>query len=110
MKTFPFEHATVRGEPLPSNLHGIDIITYFAMCYIYERHKNGNISREQGSVLKRKVVDAYEYTNRFPMKYEGMWKRIEEAATNYSLNPSIEKADAFYAAVYNLPNDWRLKR
>lgn len=36
-----------------------------------------------------------------------LWKRIEPAAREYANGPSIETADRFYAAVYNLPDDWR---
>lgn len=44
------------------------------------------------------------------LKIAKLWHHIEAPAREYSKNPSIETADKFYAAVYNLSNDWRLKR
>lgn len=39
-----------------------------------------------------------------------MWARIEGPATAYANMPTVENADLFYAAVYDLPKDWRLER
>ena len=39
-----------------------------------------------------------------------MWEKIEAPATTYSITQTVENADLFYAAVYGLPNDWRLRR
>ena len=44
------------------------------------------------------------------LQYARMWARIEGPATIYAKAPTVENADLLYAAVYDLPKDWRIKR
>ena len=44
------------------------------------------------------------------LQYARMWARIEGPAMAYANMPTVENADLFYAAVYDLPKDWRLER
>lgn len=107
---FPYEQQAMRNEELPKALTGFNVLIYFAYCYIYKLYNCGEISREQGTKLKNRIVLAINEAIETLQKYDNMWKRTETSAREYALNPSIENADKFYATVYNLPNDWRLKR
>jgi len=44
------------------------------------------------------------------LQYARLWVRIEIPALIYATKPTIENADLFYAAVYDLSDDWRMKR
>ena len=100
----------MRGSPLPPNLIGIDALLYYALCYVCRIYKEGEIGRSDGTKIKKRIVSEYERATNTQSKYDGMWKRIEQAAHDYTTNSTIENADKFHAAVYNLPEDWRFTR
>ncbi len=100
----------MRNAPAPLDLTGIDLLAYYALCYIYRLYKDKAIDRPTGTQMKQSLLRAYESVTNTQSKYDGMWLRIEQAASAYTENSTIENADRFYAAVYNLPDDWRLKR
>lgn len=109
----PFERAAMRGEEMPGGLCLAEQRTYLALRLLYAEYHKGNIAREQAALEKRKLLAQMEHelkAENLNEQISQLWKHIEEPARNYSLNPSIETADRFYAAVYGLPDDWRLKR
>ena len=53
---FPYEQQAIKNEPLPKALTGLNVLTYFAFCYIYKLYNCGDISREEGSKLKNKIL------------------------------------------------------
>lgn len=100
----------MKNEPIPTDLREIDLLTYYALSYIYKLYRDGVIDRNGGSQLKQSILHAYETATAIRTKHSNMWARIEQAATNYSHTPTLDNADKFYAAVYGLPDDWRVKR
>lgn len=113
MVELPFERAAMRGEEIPSELCLAEQRAFLALRILYTEYRKGNIERERASREKKKIVNQLEQeikTDELNAKIAQLWKHIESPAREYSLNPSIENADRFYAAVYNLPNDWRVKR
>ena len=60
---------------------------------------------------KKSLVEAYtmehskeEFLDRSTVSLQS---RIETAAENFRKNRTLEAADAFYAAIYNVSEDWR---
>ena len=57
--------------------------------------------------MKQSLLQAYKAANLTKDKYDFIWARLEQSARDYAMNPTKETADAFYARVYNLGDDWR---
>ena len=110
MAEIPFEREAIKNEPKLNDLSGAELLTHLAACWLYAEHRAGHINREDGTKLKRKIVQAYEDATKAQNLYSFIWSRLEASATKYAKEPTIENADKFYAAVYNMPDDWRLKR
>lgn len=107
---FKYEPEAMRNAPAPHSLTGIDLLAYYALCYIYRLYKDKAIDRPTGTQMKQSLLRAYESAMKAQNQYSGIWARIEQAASNYTQDSTTENADRFYAAVYNLSDDWRLKR
>lgn len=104
------EKAAMRGEPLPKGLNGSEQLAYLSMRNLYERYKCKQISSEEAKVEKQIILNtlANNKTHEKLLEYtREMWLNIDMASNKYAKNPTIENADAFYAAVYKLPKDWR---
>ena len=109
----PFERAAMRNEELPSGLTLADIRAFYLLRNLYRLYLSGGIDREQASREKVKIVQAYEKekaTDKINLQISHLWKRIEIPALEYAKNPTRKTADAFHAAVYGLPDDWRNDR
>ena len=110
----PFERDAMKGEPLPPKLDIADSCLYMALKYLYAMHKKGLITRKRATEEKQRLVSNWttekskiEVLNR---DNEALRKKIGDASDAYRENPSLETADALYAALYNLPTDWRTKK
>lgn len=108
---FPFERDAMKGEPLPPKLDIADSCFYMALKYLYAMYRKGLIDRKRATKEKQKLIynwttdkSKIEVLNR---ENEALREKIGDASDAYRNNPSIETADALYAALYNLPNDWR---
>lgn len=108
---FPFERDAMKGEPLPHKLDIADSCLYMALKYLYAMYRKGLIDRKRATEEKQRLVynwttdkSKIEVLNR---GNEALRKKIGDASDAYRDNPNIEMADALYAALYNLPNDWR---
>ena len=84
-----------------------DRCLYYALRDLYAKHRENQITKEDGEKLKRKALNEYQkdceelnYSGNFLMREAEMWKRIEFAAIKYRKEPSIENADLFLEAVY----------
>lgn len=110
---FDFERQAMRGEPLPQRLDIVDSCCYMALKNLYAMYKKGLISRKDATDEKKRIVynwttdkSKIEFLNR---SSEALRQKIWEASDAYKESPSQETADALYAAIYNLPNNWRSK-
>lgn len=106
----PFEKQAIQNEPPPKELIGIELLTYFSACYMYELYHANKITRDDGSKMKRQIVDASQSATASEIKYSGISARLEREMISYAQNRTIESADKLHAAVGNMPDDWRLKR
>lgn len=111
---FPFERDAMKGEPLPPKLDIADSCLYMALKYLYAMHKKGLITRKGATEEKRRMVSNWttdkskiEVLNR---DNEALREKIGVASDAYRENPRLETADALYAALYNLPTNWRTKK
>lgn len=100
----------MRSAPAPHGLTGIDLLAYYALCYIYRLYKDKAIDRTAGTNMKQLLLRAYESANRTKDKYDFIWAKLGQSARDYAMNPTKETADTFYARVYNLNDDWRNER
>ncbi len=100
----------MRNEPIPHEVRGIDLLAYYALCYIYRLYKDKAIDRTAGTNMKQSLLRAYESANRTKDKYDFIWAKLGQSARDYAMNPTKETADTFYARVYNLNDDWRNER
>lgn len=109
----PFERTAMRNEELPSGLSLTDIRAFYLLRDLYKLYYSGGIDRGQASREKAKIVKAYakeKATDKINLQISQLWKRIEQPAREYAKNPTRKTADAFHAAVYGLPDDWRNDR
>ena len=106
-----FEKDTMHGEPLPKGLDVADSCLYIALKNLYAMYRKGLISRKDATEEKRKMIcnwtndkSKIEFLNR---ESDELRNKIGETAEKYKNDPCIENADELYAALYNLPNNWR---
>lgn len=106
----PFERAAMRGEEMPSGLCLAEQKTFLALRLLYAEYHKGNIAREQAALEKQKLIMQMNQElkiDKLNEQISQLWKRIEIPALEYAKNPTRKTADAFHAAVYGLPDDWR---
>lgn len=106
-----FEKDAMRGEPLPKWLDVADSCLYIALKNLYAMYRRGLISRKDASEEKKRLLQNWKTDKSkidFLNRESGELKnKIGEAAEKYKNAPCIENADNLYAAIYNLPNNWR---
>ena len=98
----PYEKQAMQGDCAPDGLDGIGLLTYYAACYMYGLYHAGQITRENGTKMKRTIVQALEEATKAQNKYSFLWDRLESSSRAYTLNKTIENADKFHNAVYNM--------
>ena len=112
MSEVNFERAAYLREPMPDGLCMSEQKAFLALRFLYAEFDRGVISKEQAALEKQKVIRQMEHEIKIDKMCERiaqLWKRIEQPAREYVFDSTIENADKFYAAVYGLPNDWRVK-
>ena len=109
-----FERQAMQGKPLPKGLDIADSCLYVALKSLYAMYRNKLISRKDATEEKQRLI--YNWTTdkskieALNRDNEALREKIGVASDAYRENPSIETADALYAALYNLPTDWRAKK
>ena len=103
-----------RDEQPTSGMCYIDWLLWYMVRDIYNEHGAGLISAEQGAKRKQSAVRIWErewechqrnaaITNRAAE----LWKSVEEAATAYRKNRTIQNADLLMVAIYGIAvNEW----
>lgn len=106
-----FEKDAMHGKPLPKVLDVADSCLYIALKNLYAMYRHGLISRKDATEEKKRLMQNWttdkskiEFLNR---ESDELRNKIGDAAEKYKNVPCIENADNLYAALYNLPNDWR---
>ena len=105
------EKDAMHGKPLPKVLDVADSCLYIALKNLYAMYRHGLISRKDATEEKKRLMQNWttdkskiEFLNR---ESDELRNKIGDAAEKYKNVPCIENADNLYAALYNLPNDWR---
>lgn len=108
---FDFEREAMQGHQIPQGLDIADSCLYIALKNLYAMYHNKLISRKDATEEKRRLIynwttdkSKIEFLNR---DSEALREKIGAASEDYKNNPCIETADKLYAAIYNLPVDWR---
>lgn len=101
----------MHGNPLPKGLDIADGCLYVALKNLYAMYRHGLISRKDATEEKKRLMQNWttdkskiEFLNR---ESDDLRNKIGEAAEKYKNAPCIKNADNLYAALYNLPNNWR---
>lgn len=109
-----FERQAMKGEPIPKGLDIADSCLYIALKNLYAMYQKKLISRKDATEEKMRLIYNWETDK---SKIESLNRdsdilrdKIGSASEDYKNNPCIETADKLYAALYNLPVDWRLKK
>ena len=114
MTEFTFEREAMQGNPLPQGLDIADSCLYVALKNLYAMYQNKLISRKDATEEKRRLV--YNWTtDKAKLDFlnrdsETLRDKIGAASEEYKNNPCVETAEKLYAAFYNLPDDWRIKK
>ena len=114
MTEFPFEKDAMKDLPLPQGLDISDSCLYIALKNLYAMYRNKLISRKDATEEKRRLI--YNWTtDKSKIEFldrssESLKIKIGAASDEYKNNPSIENADKLYAALYNLPENWRREK
>ena len=109
----PFERQAMRGEPLPEDLMGADVWMYIALRNLYSAYRREEIDQKTAKREKIALIKSWSASKRrdeLDKKADARWIATTMPATKYIENPCQETADAFFAAVYGLPKDWRSKK
>jgi hypothetical protein len=108
-----FERAAYLRQPMPDGLCLSEQKAFLALRFLYAEFDRGVISKEQAALEKQMLIRQMEHEikiDKLNERIAQLWKRIEIPASEYAKNPTRKTADAFYAAVYGLPDDWRNDR
>lgn len=79
-----------------------ELLLWYQLRDVYNLVKRGRWTTPAGQNAKEKCVQAFDMHQSLYEWHNKLWQRIEHAAKNYTSNPSIETADAFYKAVYGV--------
>lgn len=112
-KELSFERAAYLRQPMPDGLCLSEQKAFLALRFLYAEFDRGVISKEQAALEKQKLLARMNHELKIDKQNEKiahLWKRIEIPASEYAKNPTRKTADAFHAAVYGLPEDWRNDR
>ena len=108
-----FERQAMKGDPIPKGLDIADSCLYIALKNLYAMYQNKLISRKDATEEKRRLIYNWETDK---SKIESLNRdsdilraKIGSASEDYKNNPCVETADKLYAALYNIPVDWRVK-
>ena len=108
---FDFEREAMQGQPLPQRIDIADSCLYIALKNLYAMYHNKLISLKDATEEKKRLIcnwttdkSKIEFLNR---ESEALRDKIGTVSDDYKNNPCIETADKLYAAIYNLPGDWR---
>ena len=91
----------------PDGAEPHDLLAWYELRDLYREYRAGRISKDQGGREKVRIIfDRQKYAEQNDTAEKDLqsraafWKAIENAATEYNLNPTIENADKFVKAVY----------
>ena len=94
---------------LPDTASSADRALHAAVQLLYWQHKAGYLSAEEGKRLKQRAIvryrddiEAQEWAIKQQLHIAELWKRIEQTATQYRKNRTVENADKLMEALYGM--------
>lgn len=100
---FPYENEAKSGAPMPDGLTAAEQMYYQSLALLSARYRYGGISAED-SVREKRLLER-EYLNmKGKEKYISasvtLWADVEEAATAFAKDQTIENAYKMHEAIY----------
>ena len=86
----------------PDSAASFEWLLWYRLRDIYENVRSGKITKRDGADAKTQAVNSFNSERELFERYVMLWKRIEQAGTQYGLERSLDAADAFYRAVYGI--------
>lgn len=103
------EDLAFQGAELPNGLDGADTLAFLLFRSLYDLARRIQMPPEQGKREKGRILATYrnfksqeESFKKQQRRIAEFWKNIESAGSEYGRKPSIETADRFFKAVYNV--------
>ena len=97
-------------EPEPAeSWKAPEIVLWYAFRELYRDYREGKIKEDKAKIIKSEIVKRYhvqkteyETMQNIVRRQAEMWNRIEIAGSRYGTERTIENADAFFEAVYDV--------
>ena len=99
-----YEREAMNNVPMFKELSGVDLLAHLAACWLYAEHHAGKISRDDGTKMKKRIVEALQSATEKEIKDKSIWARAESASRNFMQNKTVDNAVLMHNAFYNLPN------
>lgn len=99
------EELAMQNAAMPDGLSTAEQLLFLKFRLLYQTAAAGSITPEQGRREKIAILDRYRqdcFSEKCWLHTLGMWKNIEAAGRAYALNRTVENADSFYEAVYEV--------
>ena len=96
------------GTP-PETAPPYEWLLYYRLHDIYSAVRDGIMTKVDGANNKAVAVQSYETDKGLYERQVLLWRRIEQAAKQYSTDRTVENADEFYMAVYGVRPCARIK-
>ena len=98
-----------KGERPEADMDEIDLVLWFTVRDIYREFRSGSLDKETGAQRKKAALDAFDAAwekkcrdRDLVFRSAELWKAIEETATAYRKQPSMETADRMMNVIYGL--------
>lgn len=99
------EDLAVHNAAMPDGLSTSEQLLFLKFRLLYQTAATGSITPEQGRREKIAILDRYQqdcFSEKCWCHTLKMWKNIEAAGCAYALDRTVENADGFYEAVYEV--------
>ena len=94
---------------LPDTAAAADRALHATVRLLYWQHRAGYLSAADGKRLKQQAIvryrddiEAQEWAIKQQLHIAELWKRIEQTATQYRKNRTVENADKLMEALYGM--------
>ena len=98
----PFEKLSMQNAPPPKELCGVELLAYLSACHIYEQYHANKITRDEGTKMKKRIVEALQSATAKQNNDALRWARTENATRTFMQNKTVENAVKMHNAFYNL--------
>lgn len=100
------EDLAMMNLPLPDDAPASDRFYFTVMRCLHSEHRHGDISREQASIEKRRLLAEREKLaegERYALHTGKLWAGIEAAVNTYEQDKTTENADRLIESIYGVP-------